>query len=181
MFLRAHPVSEMLHLMLHLALRARSIALWMCWRWTGIDEKQDHGLRVSNWLHLSCGVNLSYQICGWQVCLCENCHMSARWHIEITENEFSIWASCLSCFQYWGCGIWSIILEICAPFAQQKASNVGILFAHIVFLSHSYLKYTIFRGNNMPMCLVADTHSPKESTTLWMVTICIAWHGKSVC
>ena len=33
---------------------------------------------------------------------------------------------------------------------------------------------TIFGGNNMAMCLIADTPFPKAWTTLWMVTICIA-------
>ena len=36
--------------------------------------------------------------------LCKDCHTSAWWHIEITENEFSIWVSCLWCFQHWVCG-----------------------------------------------------------------------------
>ena len=32
-------------------------------------QNEDHRVRVSNWLLLSCGVNLSYQICGrWACC-----------------------------------------------------------------------------------------------------------------
>ena len=33
---------------------------------------------------------------------------------------------------------------------------------------------TIFKGNNMSICLVADAQSAKAWTTVWMVTICIA-------
>ena len=43
------------------------------------------------------------------------------------------------------------------------------------FLSaHTVASSTIFRGSNMPMCLIADTHSPKAWTTLWTVSIFIA-------
>ena len=93
-------------------------------------QNEDHRVRVSNWLLLSCGVNLSYQICGRWAC----CSRTDAWvrddifRSQRTNFHFERPAS-LS-LQYWGCGM---IFEICALSAPQKGSNVRTMFGPIVF------------------------------------------------
>ena len=92
------------------------------------NEMEDHGLRVSTRLHLSCGVNLSYQIYGWSTCcartatrVCDDILRSRR-----TSFPFECPAS----------GVFNIgdvaqgsNLEMSALFAGQKGSNVRTMFA----------------------------------------------------
>ena len=123
------------------------------------NEKEYHELRVSNWLDLSYGVILSYLIWGWRAhCLraaTRVCYDILR--RERTSFEFERPASCV--FNI-GDVEWSITLEICALFAQQKVNNVRTMLAPIPF-SPIITSNTVFRGNNMSICLIADTHSPK--------------------
>ena len=60
---------------------------------------------------------------------------------------------------------------------RQKDNNVRTMYVPILS-SRMVTSSTIFGGNNMPMCLIADTPFPKAWTTLWMVTICIASTAK---
>ena len=141
-------------------------------------KQQDHWLQVSNRLHLSCCVNLSYQIYGRRACLCGDSHMNVRDDIlRLTKDRGFQFKHLASGVFNIGDVAWSIILEICALSERQKGSNAIIQYVcshSSIFLSHSYLKYNLYGEIDMPMCLVAHTHSRKMWTTLWMVTTCIA-------
>ena len=97
-------------------------------------QNEDHGVRVSNWLLLSCGVNLSYQIFGWRAC----CSRTAAWVrddiFRSQRTNFHFERPVYLSFQYWGCGM---IFEICTLFAPQEGSNVRTMFGAIVFFPHS--------------------------------------------
>ena len=75
--------------------------------------------------------------------LCEDCDMSLWCHVEITEDKFSIWVSCVLSFKYFGDAARSIILEICVYFATHKGSNIRIIFAPFLCISHIYLQYNL--------------------------------------
>ena len=60
---------------------------------------------------------------------------------------------------------------------RQKDNNVRTMYV-LILSSRMVTSSTIFGGNNMPMCLIADTPFPKAWTTLWTVTICIASTSK---
>ena len=122
------------------------------------NEKEEHGLEVSNRLHLSCGVNLSYQIYGWSACCAKTATRVCDDILRSRRTSFPFECPASGVFNI-GYVAQSINLEMSALFAGQKGSNVRTMFAPIFFISDSYLKYNL-QGNNMPMCLIADAHSP---------------------
>ena len=63
-------------------------------------------------------------------------------------------------------------------FLQDRKTRMLELCLFLFFSAHVIASSIIFRGNNMPMCLIADTHSLNTWTTLWMVTICMASTGR---
>ena len=130
-------------------------------------------MRASNWLHLSCGINLSRQIYG-----CQACCVSIAMQGVMTYWDRREWDLNLSVLP---------LVFLILGMRHEAASLKSVHFLHdrkIVtselyvlpfFPSCTVTSSTIFRGKNVPICLVPDTHSPKAWTTLWMVTICIAY------
>ena len=130
------------------------------------NENKDHRMWVSNWLHLSCGINFSCQVYGRRGWCVRTYWDSRKWdfNLSVLPLVFSI------------LGMWhkTASLKFVHSLHDRKAVT-SELYLLPFFPSCIVTSRTIFRGNNAPMCLIAYAHSLKAWTTLWIVTICIIY------
>ena len=93
--------------------------------------------------------------------LCEDCHTSLSWHIDITEDKFDF-GRLASCVFIVGDVAWSIVMKICALFSQRRGSNARTIFAPIFPLHIDRTSLTISGDTNAKV-------SHKSCTFSWVV------------